>query len=133
MSSLPPGRKSLPATPPSPTLAPGATSNVALLQKTISRAGTSVRKKARGVVRAATMGALGHAGSVVADCFRNRMPEMKKAQAPGVAPTGATTGAPPPVRLGLAESSDEEDSGRSEPMDEGTAPAPASRQSRSYS
>ena len=101
----------------------GARSNVALLQKTISRAGTSVRKKAHGVVRAATMGALGHAGSVVADCFRNRMPETNEAQAAG-APTAAPTGAPPPVQLGLAESSDE-DSGRSEPMDEGTAPAPA--------
>ena len=129
MSSLPPGRKSLPATPPSPTLAPGARSNVALLQKTISRAGTSVRKKARGVVRAATMGALGHAGSVVADCFRNRMPETNKAQATGAPPPGA----PPPVRLGLAESSDEDsadddagvDGDGGAPMDVGPARAPA--------
>ena len=74
---------------------------MALLQKTISRAGTSVRKKAHGVVRAATMGALGHAASVVADCFRNRMPETNEAQAAG-APTAAPTGAPPPVQLGLA-------------------------------
>jgi len=108
----------------------GATKTMALHHPTISRARGSFRQRARDTMRAATTSALSHAGSVVAEAFRNVGPKKDKpaeavtaavTAAVAGAVTGAVTGAAAaptgaPSALGLADSSDDEEPG-DEPND----------------